>query len=56
MPDFDKETQKEVVKEALQEWLDRQFAMVGRWTIRGLFCMSFAALMTLYLTQSGWSK
>lgn len=39
--------QKAIMKEALQEWLDRQFALVGRWTIAGLASMALAGLVYL---------
>ncbi len=56
MPQFDPETQKQIIKEALQEWLDKQFAALGKWTFAGLCSVAFAVLMYLYLTQQGWQK
>lgn len=56
MPDIDKAVQKEAVKEALQEWLDKQFAVLGKWTLGGLLSMGFAVLVYLYLSQNGWAK
>lgn len=56
MPQLDTETQKQVIKEALQEWLDKQFATLGRWTVGGLCSMALAVLVYLYLSQHGWSK
>lgn len=56
MPNIDKEIQKEAVKEALCEWLDKQFAILGKWTLRGLLSMGMAVLVYLYLTQNGWHK
>jgi hypothetical protein len=56
MPQLDSETQKQVIKEALQEWLDKQFATLGRWTVGGLCSMALAVLVYLYLSQQGWSK
>lgn len=56
MPDIDKTIQKEAVKEALQEWLDKQFAALGRWTFRGLMAMGFAVLVYMWLTSHGWHK
>lgn len=56
MPEIDKNIQKEAVKEALQEWLDKQFATLGRWTFRGICAMGFAGLVYVWLTSSGWHK
>lgn len=47
MPQLDTETQKQVIKEALQEWLDKQFATLGRWTVGGLCSMALAVLVYL---------
>jgi hypothetical protein len=56
MPHIDRNVQKEAVKEALQEWLDKQFATLGKWTLGGLMSMGFAVLVYLYLAQNGWTK
>jgi hypothetical protein len=56
MPQIDQEIQKQAVKEALQEWLDKQFATLGKWTAGGLLSMAFAVLVYRYLSQHGWSK
>ena len=31
------------IKEALSEWLDKTFAAVGKWTVKGLAAALFAA-------------
>jgi len=56
MPDIDKNIQKEAVKEALQEWMDKQFATLGKWTFGGMASVAFAVMVYLYLAQHGWSK
>jgi len=56
MPNIDRSVQKEAVKEALQEWLDKQFATLGKWTLGGLMSIGFAVLVYLYLAQNGWTK
>ena len=47
---------KDVVKEALQEWLDKQFATFGKWTLSGLMALAFAGLVYLALSGQGWHK
>lgn len=44
------------LKAALREWLDEQFAAVGKWTLRGLAAMGLSALVWLILTANGWHK
>ncbi len=62
MSDGDKEAaikaalQKEAVKEALQEWLDKQFATFGKWTFTGLVSAAFAGMIYLWLAGHGWVK
>lgn len=51
----DKEIKAEL-KAALREWLDEQFAAVGKWTLRGLAVMGFGALVWLILTANGWHR
>lgn len=52
--DLDKETQKAAIKEAINEWLDAQFAMVGRWTVNGVLAAALAGLLYAFLTTKGW--
>jgi hypothetical protein len=56
MSNNERNIHKEAVKEALQEWLDKQFATLGKWTLGGLMSMGFAVLVYLYLAQNGWTK
>lgn len=48
-----KSEQKEVVKEAIQEWLDIQFVKFGKYTMVGAVSMAFAMLLYLYLAAHG---
>ena len=48
-----KSEQKEVVKEAIQEWLDIQFIKFGKYTMVGAVSMAFAMLLYLYLAAHG---
>lgn len=53
-PEDFKELQKAAIKEAIQEWLDKQFTTVGRWTIKGLLSMAIVVLFYLYAASHGW--
>lgn len=48
-----KAEQKEVVKEAIQEWLDMQFVKFGKYSLVGAVSMAFAMLLYLYLAAHG---
>lgn len=48
--------QKRIIKEALKEWLDSQFAAFGRWTFMGLLSILFAAAAYAWLWEHGWHK
>ena len=48
-----KAEQKEVVKEAIQEWLDMQFVKFGKYSLVGAVSMAFAMLLYLYLVAHG---
>lgn len=56
MEENDKKLEKEVIKEALQEWLDKQFAAFGKWTAMGLLALAFAGCVYLGLIGQGWHK
>lgn len=47
---------KEAVKEALKEWLDDQFARVGKWTVNGILAAALAALVYFILIHQGWKQ
>lgn len=47
---------KRIMKEALKEWLDEQFAKFGRWSFYSLVTISFSAVMYLYLIVYGAKK
>ena len=56
--DFDPkaEAEKELIKEAISEWLDKQFATLGKWTLAGLCSAGLAVIAYLLLTSQGWHK
>lgn len=45
--------QKAIIKEVLQEWLDKQFAIFGKWTLRGIASMGFFVVMYFWLNGHG---
>jgi len=54
-PEEQKELHKAAIKEAIQEWLDQQYKLVGRWTLKGVLAMSLAVLVYLYAASHGWT-
>lgn len=50
----EKEEQKEIIKEALKEWLDEKWATVGKWTAKGIAATALSALAYWWLTTYGW--
>lgn len=53
-PDEQKELHKEAIKEAISEWLDKQFIVVGKWTLKGIGAMGLAVLVYLWAASHGW--
>ena len=47
---------KEIVKEAINEWLEDKFTQVGRWTVAGLMAAVVALIGYLVLWSNGWHK
>lgn len=56
MPTIDPKEQREILKQAIREWLDEQFATFGRWTFYGLMASAFGGVAYLALTGAGWHK
>lgn len=52
MVDLDKEHQKEIIKEAITEWLDAKYAQAGKWTIHGIVA-SALAFLAFFLAMHG---
>lgn len=44
---------KEIVKEALKEWLDDQFTKFGKWSF-GAVCSAVLFLVVYAAIQNGW--
>jgi len=50
-PEEYEEIIKRAFREATKEWLDRQFALFGRWTMRGIISILVAFLGWFILTS-----
>lgn len=48
--------EKEVMKEAIREWLDDAFAEFGKWTLKGILAAAFAGAVFLALKGQGWTR
>lgn len=54
-PEEQKEIQKQAIKEAISEWLDKQFIVLGKWTLKGISSMGLAVLVYLWAAAHGWT-
>lgn len=54
-PEEQKELHKEAIKEAIQEWLDKQFVKVGKITMKGVGAMALAAIFYIWAAAHGWT-
>ena len=46
---------KDVMKEAIKEWLDEKYVVIGKWTINGIIAAALAALAYFTMWSHGWS-
>lgn len=47
---------KRLIKEAIREWLDEQFAKFGRWSLYTVLALATASILYLSLSANGWHK
>ena len=47
---------KAAAREAIREFLDDQFAMFGKWSMRVLAAVILSALVYFVLSMSGWHR
>lgn len=52
--ELDREDQKKIIKEAIQEWLDSKFLVFGKWTVRGLAAAFLTGVIYVIGTANGW--
>ena len=45
---------KDVMKEAITEWMDDKFKQFGKWTLTGFAVAAVAALTYFILRMNGW--
>lgn len=50
---IDNEEFKELVREAIHEWLEERWSEFGKWTARGLLAALLAAIVTIILWAKG---
>lgn len=55
MSELDREEQKTIFKEAIKEWLDEKYTLVGKWTVHGFLAACVVGLCYLVLLSHGWS-
>jgi hypothetical protein len=53
--DRNEEMIKRAMKEAIKEWLDDQFKIVGKWTVRGFLAAALSGLV-YFLVHFGGAK
>jgi len=53
---FSREERKEIVKEAIKEWMDEQFARFGRWSLYTILAAAVAGVAYVTLFVHGWIK
>lgn len=46
---------KQIVKEAIKEWLDEQAIILGKWSFRFVLMSALGVLFYFVLTTQGWS-
>ena len=51
---MDTDERKEVIKEAIQEWLDAKFTKIGKWTFNGILAAGLAWGLYGWLQFNGW--
>jgi len=51
-----KNLMKEAFKEAIQEWLDKQYAVFGRWSFWAFMSLAVVALLYFILNLNGWHQ
>lgn len=52
--DLDRDEQKAILKEALNEYLDKQVKAFGWWTLKGLAVLALGGVLYLALIKMGF--
>lgn len=45
---------KQATKEAIKEWMDEKFILLGAWSLRTILVAALGALTYFILATSGW--
>jgi hypothetical protein len=53
-PEEQKTLYKDAIKEAINEWLDKQYILFGKWTMRGIASAAIAMAFYGYAAAHGW--
>ena len=53
---FTREMSKDIIKEALKEWLDEKFVTFGKWSAGGLAAIAIVAIVYIWLLSNGYHK
>lgn len=56
MPDNLSPDDKEIFKQAIEEWLDKQFAKFGKWSLTAMFAAALAWAFYGWLSFQGFHK
>jgi hypothetical protein len=56
MSEMTPDEQREVMKEAIEEWLDKQFAKFGKWSLSTIALAALAWMFYGWLNVQGWHK
>lgn len=54
MTDLTPQDQKEVVKQAIKEWLDEQYTAIGRYTVKSLLVAAIGSFLVWYISVRGY--
>lgn len=47
--------QKEIIKQAINEWMDKQLSNLGRWIVTRFLITAFGSILVWYITTHGKS-
>jgi hypothetical protein len=54
MTDLPPNDQKELIKQAIKEWMDEKYAEIGRWTVRVIITTALSMLLFWYIKTQGF--
>jgi len=54
MSDINPKDQKQIMKEAIKEWMDERYAEVGKWFIKSILIAGVTSLLYYYIVVRGY--